>query len=80
MQNIKKYLLTRNCRIDSERYDTNKKVVALAVTGSRGANYMVKEVPELGYRFYNQGSVVNPVPLPETDLIELIGEFFTGKK
>ena len=80
MKNIKQYLLTRNCRIDSERYDENKKVVSLAVTSSRGANYMVKEVPGLGYRFYNQGSVVNPVPLPETKLIELIGEFFTCKK
>ena len=76
MQNVKKYLLSRNCRVDSERYDENKKVVALTVTGSRGANYTVKEVPGLGYRFYNQGSVVNPVPLPETDLIELIGNFF----
>ena len=80
MKNIKQYLLTRNCRIDSERYDENKKVVSLAVTSSRGANYTVKEVAGLGYRFYNQGSVVNPVPLPETDLIELIGEFLAGKK
>ena len=80
MKNIKKYLLTKNCRIDSERYDTNKKVVSITVTGSRGANYTVKEVAGLGYRFYNQGSVVNPVPLPETDLIELIGEFLAGKK
>ena len=80
MKNIKKYLLARNCRVDSERYDTNKKVVSITVTSSRGANYMVKEVPGLGYRFYNQGSVVNPLPLPETKLIELIGEFFAGKK
>jgi len=42
MKKIKQYLLARNFRVDSERYDENKKVVSLTVTSSRGANYTVK--------------------------------------